>query len=197
MPDKESIRADMKKKRAALSDGEVNARSRAILHRFLKTEIYQKAEWLFAYMSFKNEADTRALIECALGDGKRVALPKVRKKLVMDFYEIKALSEITPGAMGILEPISDAAVIPKRTADCSEILMLVPGLAFDLLGRRIGWGGGFYDMYLSKYKDIVTVGLAYDFQIYDRFKTQAHDIPVSYVVTDTKIIDTKRRNCDG
>lgn len=88
MTEKEKIRADIKKMRAALTKDDVRARSEAILHQLLKTESYAKAGWLFAYMSFKNEADTRQLILEAFKAGKRVAVPKVTGKHRMIFYEI-------------------------------------------------------------------------------------------------------------
>lgn len=188
MSDKEKIRANIKKMRASLTKDDVRVRSEAILQRLIKTEVYQKTSWLFAYMSFKNEADTRALIERALEDGKRVALPKVSGKALMDFYEIRSLSETAAGTMGILEPLSNISVIPGKAAACSEILMIVPGLAFDFSGRRIGWGGGFYDIYLSKYKDIVTAGLSYDFQIYPSIPADVFDRTVDMIVTEKEVL---------
>jgi 5-formyltetrahydrofolate cyclo-ligase len=96
----------------------------------------------------------------------------------MRFIYLEDLNAVAPGRRGIPEPIADGPV-----ADDPAALVLMPGLAFDRQGRRIGYGGGFYDRFLAREPDHPTVALCYDFQLFSHLETDSHDIPVDLVLS--------------
>ena len=118
------------------------------------------------------------MLEQALKDGKRVAVPKVFGG-EMRFIWMTDLSQVAVGYAGIPEPVADGPV-----ADDPQALVLMPGLAFDPQGHRIGYGGGFYDKFLEQETQHPTLALCYDFQMLDHLETEAHDIPVDTVLCD-------------
>lgn len=116
------------------------------------------------------------ILEQALRDGKRVAVPKVYGE-EMRFLYLDDLSLVAKGYGGIPEPIADEPVADDKTA-----LVLMPGLAFDPEGHRIGYGGGFYDKFLAAEPNHPTLALCYDFQVLPNLETDPHDIPVDQVL---------------
>ena len=112
----------------------------------------------------------------ALADGKQVAVPKVYGD-DMKFIVLADLTQVSKGYAGIPEPIADAPVAEDETA-----LVLMPGLAFDPQGHRIGYGGGFYDKFLSREPNHPTLALCYEFQMFDHLEVDRHDIPVDTVL---------------
>ena len=121
--------------------------------------------------------DTGAFLRQAQRDGKRVAVPKVYGD-EMRFLWLDDLQQVAPGAYGIPEPIADGPVAMDETA-----LVLMPGLAFDREGFRLGYGGGFYDKYLAAHPKHVTLALCYGFQMFDHLDVDDYDIPVQYVIS--------------
>lgn len=142
--DKKELRKQMKKVRSDLPEEYKEAADQKIAERLWQTKEYQEARLIFCYVSMKDEVDTRSILEQALSDGKRVAVPVCRGRGLMEAWEIKSLSELSPGAYGILEPTQPLSVNPKEIDLC-----LVPCLACDRAGRRLGYGGGYYDRYLK------------------------------------------------
>ena len=112
----------------------------------------------------------------AYASGKHVAVPKVQGE-IMHFYEITALSDCVPGAFGILEPAGE-----EKDRIATPGFMLVPGLAFDKNGNRLGYGGGFYDKYLASHEEIITAALGYDFQIVEKVPSESHDRRMDYLI---------------
>jgi 5-formyltetrahydrofolate cyclo-ligase len=116
------------------------------------------------------------MLEQALKDGKQVAVPKVYGD-EMKFILMEDLSAVEKGYAGIPEPVADEPVA------CDEMaLVLMPGLAFDPQGHRIGYGGGFYDKFLAKEPNHPTLALCYDFQMLQELETEEFDIPVDQVL---------------
>ncbi len=116
------------------------------------------------------------MLSRALADGKRVAVPKVYGD-EMKFILLSDLSQVAKGYAGIPEPIADGPVAADPTA-----LVLMPGLAFDPEGHRLGYGGGFYDKFLAAEPDHPTLALCYDFQMLPHLDTESYDIPVDRVL---------------
>lgn len=182
MPIKEQIRNAMKKRRSELSPEEVRARSDDVIARLTGQEVYRRAGCLASYVSVANEVDTHALIHLALDRGKRVAAPVVKANRTLVHREIRSLAELKPSGVGLLEPSGeDGGVVPPHAFD----IVLVPGLAFDRAGNRIGFGAGYYDRFLSL-SPAFKIGLAYDFQVLDRLPAGPHDIPMDLVVTESR-----------
>lgn len=150
---------------------------------------YREAQALLTYVSFRSEVDTISLIERAFADGKAVFVPRVAGR-DMDFFRIKALSDLEEGYHGILEPQKYITEVYKPSV--GKAIMCMPGAAFDRAHHRIGYGGGYYDRYLSglswQAKDwICTAALAYDCQIQQEIPWDSHDICPEWIVTETEI----------
>ena len=116
------------------------------------------------------------MLEQAIQDGKRVAVPKVIGD-DMKFIYLEDLSRVEPGYCGIPEPIDNGPEADDPTA-----LVLMPGLAFDSEGHRIGYGGGFYDRFLANEPGHPTLALCYEFQMVDHLETEEFDVPVDDVL---------------
>ncbi len=163
--------------------GEVRARSDRIVVRLTGQEVYRRAGCVASYVSISNEVDTHSLIDLALDSGKRVAVPVVEPNRALIHREIRGLAELSPSGSGLLEPSGeDGAVVPPDAFD----VVLVPGLAFDRAGNRVGYGAGYYDRFLAM-APAVKIGLAYDFQLFDRLPAGPRDIPMDVVVTESGI----------
>lgn len=173
---KKSLRQRMKDRRSALTEEEKNHAAASCLSKLKKLPEFTNSEWIYAYIACRNELETADIISWCLSHGKHVAVPKVYGE-IMYFYEITSLSDCIPGAFGILEPSGN----PEDRITASGF-MLVPGLAFDKRGNRLGYGGGFYDRYLASHDGIITAALGYDFQIVENVPAEQHDKKMDYLI---------------
>ena len=174
--DKKELRRTIREKKRAMTDAEITAKSEALGLLFAQSEAYKNAKTIYGYLPYNQEVRTVPMLEQALRDGKRVAVPKCYGD-EMKFIFMDDLSKVEKGYANIPEPIADAPIADDVTA-----LVLMPGLAFDPEGHRIGYGGGFYDKFLAAEPDHPTLALCYDFQMLPRLETEEHDIPVDYVL---------------
>ena len=174
--DKTALRAMIRQKKRAMTDEQIEKASRRLTELFIATEQYRRAQTIYGYLPYNQEVRTYALLEEALRDGKCVAVPKVYGD-EMRFIYITDFDGLETGYAGIPEPVADEPVAADKTA-----LVLMPGLAFDAAGHRIGYGGGFYDKFLQAEPDHPTVALCYDFQMLDNIETEEHDVPVDCVL---------------
>lgn len=163
-----------------------------ILNRYLELDCYKKAEIVFAYSSMEKEISTKRIIDTAIESGKNLALPKVisgiKDGVRMEFVFINKDTEYKKGVYGILEPASDDYIDINKLD--GRIEMLIPGLCFDLEKRRIGYGGGYYDRYLTKHPSdrFHITALAYEYQIFERLPADENDKPVNLIVTEKRCI---------
>ncbi|HHY52191.1 MAG TPA: 5-formyltetrahydrofolate cyclo-ligase [Clostridiales bacterium] len=157
---------------------------RAILRHLIKLPAYQNSHTLLTYASMPDEVDTFALMQDAWQAGKRVAVPYcVPGTRLLEFYLINSPDELTPSAYGIPEP--NPAVAQKLT-DFSGSVCVVPGLAFNAIGYRVGYGGGYYDRFLSgPYAGNPSIGVCYGVCMVKFLPIGPHDHPCNYVVTET------------
>lgn len=151
---------------------------------------YDNCQWLFCYVSYRSEVETRELLCRALQQKKKVAVPKVMDHDGhMEFYQIHSLSDLLSGYQGILEPDSQKCKLVHPGGQ--EILMLLPGAAFDMAGGRVGYGGGYYDRYLNTYRkecgNLVKFALAYECQISKKIVTEPFDVRVDGIVTENGV----------
>ena len=140
--DKKELRAMIRAQKRAMTEQEIESKSKRLTELFLATDTYRQAKTIYGYLPYNQEVRTEALLEQALRDGKRVAVPKCYGD-EMRFIYLDDLSKVEKGYCGIPEPVDDEPVGDDPTA-----LVLMPGLAFDEEGHRIGYGGGFYDKFL-------------------------------------------------
>jgi len=174
--DKSALRREIREKKKAMSLSEIEERSACLGELFAQTDAYRQAKTLYGYMPYNQEVRTIPILERAIRDGKKVAVPKVYGD-TMKFIYLDDLTQVANSDMGIPEPIADEPEANDKTA-----LVLMPGLAFDEAGHRIGYGGGFYDKFLTAEPDHPTVALCYDFQMYAHLDTEEFDIPVNMVI---------------
>ncbi len=173
---KSDLRRQIRERKRAMTEEDINRRSEALAQQFLQLTLYQNAKTIYGYLPYNQEVRTIPLLERALRDGKKVAVPKVYGD-TMKFIYLTDLGAVSKGYAGIPEPIADGPVADDPTA-----LVLMPGLAFDPQGHRMGYGGGFYDKFLAEEPDHPTVALCYDFQMLPHLDTESHDIPVDRVL---------------
>jgi 5-formyltetrahydrofolate cyclo-ligase len=175
---------------AAIRDGipadQRQAKSEAIAQRLISWEVFAGARTVFAFVSIRSEVRTRPIIAAALAQGTVVGVPRTllaQKRL--EFRRVRDLTaDLVPGPFGLAEPGPDAPLVEASAAD----LILVPGLAFDERGYRVGYGGGFYDRLLAVATGAVAAGLAFEEQLIERVPDWERDRPVGWVVTDKRLI---------
>ena len=173
---KQELRAAIRTQKRAMTLTQIEEKSAALAEQLFATEQYRQAKTLYGYLPYNQEVRTVPILEQALRDGKRVAVPKVYGD-EMRFLYIEDLSLVEKSSFGIPEPIADGPVAMEEDA-----LILMPGLAFDPRGNRMGYGGGYYDKYLQAQPNHPTVALCYDFQMLPQLDTQDHDVPVDLVL---------------
>lgn len=178
--DKKALRREISAQKRSMTAEQIESASRRLADQLFATDAYQQAQSIYGYLSYNQEVRTESILRRAMIDGKRVAVPKVYGD-DMKFIWIEDLDLVAPGYYDIPEPIADGPV-----ADDEMALVLMPGLAFDPEGHRLGYGGGFYDRYLAAHHDHKLVALCYDFQMFDHLDTDVHDIPVNLVISDRK-----------
>ena len=174
--DKQALRKQIREQKRAMTEEQIVTKSEALGRLFVASEAYQKAETIYGYLPYNQEVRTVAMLQQALDDGKKVAVPKCYGD-EMRFIYLDDLSKVEAGYCNIPEPIADGPIADDPTA-----LVLMPGLAFDPQGHRMGYGGGFYDKFLAAEPNHPTLALCYDFQMLEHLETEAHDIPVDTVL---------------
>lgn len=169
-----------------------------ILDRILSLYQYRDAKTILTYVSKEEETDTLMLINRALKDGKRVAVPKcIDGTCLMDFYYITGTDQLEKSSFGVLEPKTDFC--EKMIDGFDESICIVPGMAFDSSGFRLGYGKGYYDRFLSGYNG-VTIGIAFSECVSWRLPKGRYDKPVQLLITDRflrKIRTSENRNRDN
>jgi 5-formyltetrahydrofolate cyclo-ligase len=184
---KKSLRKDVLTKRQALSPQEVGQKSDNIHKRLFQLKYFQDARVIMVYVDFRNEVKTTAIITNALNQGKRVVIPVCRdggQLIPAEVYQFP--EDLEPGTWGILEPKPGRL----RPVEPGEIeLVLVPGVAFDQRGNRLGYGAGYYDRFLAKTSPTATsIALAYELQAVEDVFPVEHDMPVHYILTEDRLI---------
>ena len=176
------------KERAGIPAEEKERASGAIFEKFVSVPEYINADWLFIYVSMKNEVSTTDIINRAIADGKKIAVPVSLKNRDMFFAEIKSFDNLVKNRLGVYEPVCgrDAEKMPTKNT-----VLVVPGVAFDENGGRMGYGGGYYDTYIEKYGVQNTVALAFECQIKDSVPKEEHDRIMKKIITDKRIIVTE------
>ena len=174
--DKKALRKQIRDLKRAMTQEQIQEKSFALKNLFCACKQYNEAKTIYGYLPYNQEVRTVPILEQAIADGKRVAVPKVYGD-EMRFIYLDDLTAVAESDMGIPEPVCDDPVAKDTTA-----LVLMPGVAFDKEGHRIGYGGGFYDKFLAAEPNHPTVALCYDFQVLPKLETEEFDIPVDAVI---------------
>lgn len=184
MEDKKILRKQMQEIRDALTMEDVDICSKQIAEQLLHSSLYKECTHICVYDAFRNEVSCEYITTKALQDGKCVYLPVTDEaSKTMEFYQITEDTIYREGNYGIREPEFDE----KSKILQDKALILMPGLAFDQNKHRLGYGGGYYDKYLSLHKEHITVALCYNFQIVDELPYEKHDILPDYIVAESEI----------
>lgn len=157
-----------------------------IFNKLINSYYYKNYSTIFTFVSFKDEVDTHKFIEHALRNGKKICVPKVpSKKEGMKVYFINNFEDLKKGYFDILEPVEGCIEASPEEID----FILMPGVAFDRQGNRIGYGAGFYDRFLSQLKNQVPkIALAYDFQVYEEVPNDEFDVRIDGIITEKEFI---------
>ena len=174
--DKKELRRQIRELKRAMTNEQIDAASARLGELFLNCPQYKQAKTIYGYLPYNQEVRTVPMLEQAMKEGKRVAVPKCYGD-EMRFIYMDDLSKVEKGYANIPEPIADDPVADDKTA-----LVLMPGMAFTKDGKRMGYGGGFYDKFLASEPDHPTVALCYDFQMVEDLPTEEYDIPVDCVL---------------
>lgn len=183
---KERVRSALLERRREMAFEDVYRKSSLIQRRLIDSPFYAGARALLLYSSFSNEVLTDEVFERAVRDNKEAAYPRVLRGggRHLAFFKVKSLKELAPGSYDIPEP----AEREERAFAGSFDLVVVPGVAFDEKGGRLGYGKGYYDRALSGVRCPI-VALAYDFQVLkEEIPVEPHDVRVSAIVTEKRLI---------
>ncbi|MFQ5328374.1 MAG: 5-formyltetrahydrofolate cyclo-ligase [Thermodesulfobacteriota bacterium] len=185
---KAQIRKDMLEMRLGLSRESICRQSLAVERRFLLLDVFKRAGRVALYRSFRGEVLTDDILAAGLSKGKDLYFPKVGcGEMGLDFIRVAGEDDFSTGAFNIDEPDGDNALDDLSMLD----LIVVPGVAFDVTGNRLGYGKGYYDMTLRRVNCSI-VALAYDFQVVEPIFSEPHDVGVHKIVTEKRIIEVAR-----
>lgn len=172
---KSKLRSEMKSKLNSMSKDEIVEKSNQIFESLSSLDIYKNSCKVAVYLSIESEVQTKAIIENLLLNGKRIFVPYIDGE--MKFSEYKNGSDLVEGLYGIMEPKN------KQEYKGDFDAIMVPGLAFDRFGNRLGRGKGYYDRFLKKCR-AKRIGLAYEAQIIPKIPIEEHDVKMDVVISE-------------
>lgn len=181
--DKASLRRELLHRRRQIAPEQKAASDRAITQRVLQSEAYRRSRTVFVYCSTPEEIDTHAIIADALRRGKRVCLPKCLPGHAMQPCAITSERDLTEERFGIPEPGAHCAAVAPEEID----LCLVPALACDRTGARLGYGGGFYDRFLPQ-TPACRMALCAQARLLERVPAEPHDVRCGCIVTEQEVV---------
>ncbi|MDK2877872.1 MAG: 5-formyltetrahydrofolate cyclo-ligase [Thermoanaerobacteraceae bacterium] len=180
---KKELRRIFLKTRSELAAEDIIEKSAKIMSRLFSLSEFRGAKTIMFYVDAGNEVKTRDGITKALSEWKRVVVPKVKKGYGLLAIEIKSLDELSPGTFGILEPAGEKGISPEEID-----LVVVPGVAFDKKGNRMGYGAGYYDSFLPKLRpEVKKVAIAFEMQVTDSLPAEEHDVKMDLIITENTI----------
>ena len=185
MKSKSEWRRLASERRRSMPDNERYEASALIAQRLFSLEAWRQASMIYMYCGYGDEVQTGEILECALAEGKRTALPRVLNEKDMVFSEIRSADELDTGRFGIPEPSGEAL---ERVTDISPDIIIVPCVGVAMDGNRIGHGRGYYDRVLCAHKDIPKICLAFEAQIVGAFTPQDTDIRMDMVITEKRCV---------
>lgn len=180
MVKKQDIRKNVLHQRNLITEKEWNEHSQEIYKKVVTHPFFLNADEIYCYIDFRREVGTRRIIEEAWRLGKRVAAPRIESS-EMNFYYIDSYSELESGYFGVLEPTG------KEKAEGKQVLVIMPGAAFDKERNRIGYGKGYYDRFLVKYHTYRTLALAFELQMVSDVPNEPFDVKPDQIITEEKI----------
>ena len=184
--EKQRLREERLAARETLSEKERVRLDDCITQKLLATPEYAEAATVLTYVSVSSEVSTRMFIECALRDGKTVAVPRCLPGHCLEFVAITSLDQLVPAPFNLLEPSKDLSALTE--SHMNNAICIVPALLVDTKGYRLGYGAGFYDRFLSTYSG-KKICLAYQQNLSrEMLPHTAFDVPVDMVITESGVL---------
>jgi 5-formyltetrahydrofolate cyclo-ligase len=184
---KQQLRKEQLRIRDELSKTDRRTISDKICQNLIQLPQFQQAKSILFYMAIRSEVDMQIALEYALNHGKKVVLPRTDPvKHFIELYSVESVSELEKGAYGILEP----QINMSNKIKINQLqIVIVPGVAFDLKGYRLGYGGGYYDRFLANCPfHILRIGVAFLEQVVTTVFPEEYDQPMHLVITPIEII---------
>lgn len=186
---KQALRQEMRSRRKAMPQAEKVSREQRLCRRFLESSLYADCRQLFCFVALPQEPETRELLRRALADGKTVAVPRCLPERRMAFHRLSPEqpleSQLVSGSFGVAEPLETLPVILPDAGQAP--LCLVPGLAFDQNGGRLGYGAGYYDRFLRAYPFLRKIGYALSPFVTDCVPTEPTDQRLDGIATEISL----------
>lgn len=173
----------MKKQRYSICTQKRKKNDNNISYKVLQSDIFKNSNCIFCYYSFENEIDTKTIIESALFQKKTVCIPKIIKNGIMIPLRITKKTDLIIGKYNIPEPKNECIEICLKDID----LCIVPCLAADKTGNRLGYGGGYYDRFLPKTNALKAI-LCYESNLFDNIYSQPFDAKCDIIFTESRVI---------
>ncbi len=180
---KSELRKIFLNKRNSLTKESINSKSNIIIEKLINSKFYKESDNIFTYINIGSEVITEDFINYALNDKKTVAVPVSEKNSQMFFVKIKSLENLQKGIFNTKTPLYNTDDIISSD---NKTFMIVPGLAFDRKNNRLGYGAGYYDLYLSKNICKFRIGIFFDIQKTDILPINEFDIPLDFIITERK-----------
>lgn len=183
---KKTIRKNMLEIRNHFSQQQIKQKSAEMWTYFMQTKQYHQADTIFTYISMNSEVETTPFFEKIWKDGKKIAVPITEENRNMCFAYLNKMEELTELKWGIPEPNKEKSVKAEPT---EKSLFVVPALAIDKMGNRIGYGGGYYDTYFSKYQYGFKMGFIFSEQQLEKIETLfVTDVALDGIVTEKGVL---------
>jgi 5-formyltetrahydrofolate cyclo-ligase len=191
---KQELRREILARRRAMDAELVDQLSERIQAHILGSLAFTRARVIAAYAAFDNEVSLESLFRKALKQGKKAALPRIgQREGEMNFHLVKGLNEMQPNRFGIMEPVETTEIVKPRNID----LILVPGVAYDPEGWRLGMGGGYYDRALTNIRpDAQSMGVGYSMQVLESLPHEPLDQRVKVIVTEKGFLTPDQQDPD-
>lgn len=181
--EKQELRKHLKALRNELSPAQVSRSSDKIAQHILACDAYKNAKLIMGYLAFGKELSVDRVLLQALADGKRVVVPFITSPTEMEAAVFTGMENLCLDRFRIRCVAEPAVLVDPADID----LLLVPGVAFGRDGSRMGMGAGYYDRFLLRAPQAITIGVAYDSLLHEHLPMDEYDIPVQYLVSETGI----------
>ena len=182
---KKSLRKKMRLLRQSMSEDKRNAAGHKIISQFINSDDYQESSTIMAYASMPEEIQLKELFDNAFANDKILAIPLIVGRGTMKPVYLPSMESLEVGDFGILTVRQENC----QFVDFSDIdCIIVPGVAFDRQGNRLGLGGGYYDRFLQCVPMAKRIALAFDYQLLDNIPVESHDIKLDMIITETETL---------
>ena len=190
-----SLKTQLREQAHALRNAQENKDelSKGIVDQFMATPEYQAAKTVLFYVDVRSEVRTRHSLPAALASGKTIIIPWCTESVELALFKLESMDELAVGMYKILEPKPELRLLPQKQVDPKDIdLVMVPGVAFDRRGARMGHGKGYYDKLLENVRpNTPLIALAFECQLFPEIPVAPHDVFMNKIITEKGVIERK------